>query len=310
MPPWSLSQLRVLEALAAEGSLQAAAARLHRTHPTLHVALAKMEQAVGFALFDRTGYRLELTKEGAAFLARARRVLAEVSDLESYAAGVAAGEESELRIVIGDISPLPPMLALLREFFSAHPHTRLHLQFEALSGPWEWLLEEQADLILHHIEAADPRFEAIPLSPVALIPVVAPGFLPFPVAEANIERMRELVQCVIRDSAKNPAPRSYFVLDGARTCTVSDQMMKREVILQGLGWGHMPDYLIADDLAAGRLISLANRWFRGSVVQLVAARKADRPQGPVASELWDTLQQRKPGAHERRLTRADSSRSR
>jgi len=66
-------------------------------------------------------------------------------------------------------------------------------------------------------------------------------------------------------------------------------MMKKEVILQGLGWGHMPDYLVADELADGRLLSFANAYFRGGSVQLVAARKAGMPQGPVASELWAAL---------------------
>jgi DNA-binding transcriptional LysR family regulator len=103
--------------------------------------------------------------------------------------------------------------------------------------------------------------------------------------------MRELVQCVIRDSAAKPDPRSYFVLDGARTCTVSDQMMKKEVIVQGLGWGHMPDYLVTDELANGRLISFANQYFRGSVVHLVAARKVGKPHGPIAAKLWDTLRE-------------------
>jgi DNA-binding transcriptional LysR family regulator len=290
MIPLSLSQLRVLDAIVAAGSLQAAAARLNRTHPTLHTSLNKMEQALGFRLFDRGGYRLELTVAGAAFLSRARRVLAEMSDLQTYAARMAAGDESELRVVIGDLSPLPTMLGLLRKFFAGHRQTHLHLQFEALSGPWELLLEERVDLILHHVPEGDARFETIALGRVSLIPVVAPGFLPFPVAAATVERMRELVQCVIRDSARNPSPRSYFVLEGARSCTVSDQMMKKEVILQGLGWGHMPDFLIRDELAEGRLVSFANRYFRGGVAQLVAARKVGKPQGPIASKLWQALE--------------------
>jgi len=285
----SLAQLRVLDALVATGSLQAAAARLNRTHPTLHTSLNKMEQALGFRLFDRGGYRLELTSTGAAFLSRARRVLAEMSDLQTYALQMAAGDESELRVVIGDLSPIPKMLGLLRKFFAAHPRTRLHLQFEALSGPWELLLEEKVDLILHHVPEGDARFETIPLGRVSMIPVAAPGFLPFPATAATVERMRELVQCVIRDSAASPWTRSYFVLEGARTCTVSDQMMKKEVILQGLGWGHMPDYLIAEELADGRLVSFANRYFRGSVLQLTAARKVGKPHGPIASRLWQAL---------------------
>ena len=125
------------------GKNEAAAVRLHRTHPTLHASLKKMEESLGFKVFDRSAYRLRLTREGAAFLSRARRVLAEVTDLQIYAARMAAGEESELQVVIGDLSPLPKMLALLRSFFAAHPQTRLHLQFETHSAPWELLAEEK-----------------------------------------------------------------------------------------------------------------------------------------------------------------------
>lgn len=285
----SFNQLRTLDAIVSEGSLQSAATKLGRTHPTIHTALNKMEQAIGFKLFDRAGYRLTLTRDGSALLARARRVLSEMDDLAAFAEQIAAGEESELRVVIGDLSPVSDMLRMLKQFFATHPQTRLHLQFETLSAPWEMLVNDRADLILHHVPDGDARFETLPLHSVTLIPVAAPGFLPFPIAAATIERMRDLTQCVIRDSATLPQPRNYFTLEGARTCTVSDQIMKKEVIRQGLGWGHLPDYLAAKELADGRLVALNNDYFRGSVVNLVAARKAGRPHGPIASKLWESL---------------------
>src|SRR5215471_3574317 len=195
MLPLSLAQLRVLEAIVSAGSLQGAAIKLGRTHPTLHTALNNMERTIGFKLFDRTGYRLVLTPDGAAFLQRARRVLSEMDDLTAFAEHVAAGEEGELRVVVGDLSPLSEMLELLKTFFAAHPQTRLHLQFETLSAPWELLIDAQVDLILHHVPDGDARFETLPLRRVSLVPVAAPGFLPFPIAAATPERMRDLVQC-------------------------------------------------------------------------------------------------------------------
>lgn len=285
----TLAQLRVLDAVIAEGSLQAAAIRLRRTHPTLHTTLTNIESQLGFSLFDRTGYRLVLTAPGAAFLVRARRLLEAMEELQRFATHLAAGEEPELRVVIGDLSPLPEMLSLLRSFFADRPATRLHLQFEALSGPWELLLNDQADLILHHVDRSDPRFETLDLRRIRLIPVAAPHFLPFAVADASPDRMRAMVQCVIRDSARHSASKSYFVLEGAPTCSVSDQLMKKEVILQGLGWGHMPDFLVEAELRDGRLVSLANRFFRGGEIELVAARRAERRHGPAASALWTLL---------------------
>jgi DNA-binding transcriptional LysR family regulator len=167
----TLAQLRSIDAVVSEGSLQAAALRLGRTHPTLHTAITNVERQIGFRLFDRAGYRMVLTPAGEAFLARARRVLTEMKDLQVYTAQLAAGEESELRVVIGDLSPLPEMLSLLRDFFEGRPATRLHLQFAAISEPWELLMEDRADLILHHVDQSDPRFETIDLRRVRLIPV-------------------------------------------------------------------------------------------------------------------------------------------
>lgn len=100
------------------------------------------------------------------------------------------------------------MLALLKGFFTEHAQTRLNLRFETLSAPWELMEQDRADLILHHVEHGDGRFETLPLGRVTLIPVVAQGFLPFPAESATVERMREFTQCVIRDkdqpSSKSP----------------------------------------------------------------------------------------------------------
>jgi DNA-binding transcriptional LysR family regulator len=200
------------------------------------------------------------------------------------------GEESELRVVIGDVSPLPETLGLLRRFFDGCPGTKLHLHFEAISGPVERLLDGEADLILHHIDKADPRLEFLDLFAVKILPVVAPKFLRFPVSKSIApEQMRDYVQCVIRDTARHSQPRDYFLIEGARSWTVSDQLMKKELILQGMGWGHMPRYLIEQNLRDGSLLSIAGRHFRGGQAELVVARRRHAPHGPIANRLWQFI---------------------
>jgi DNA-binding transcriptional LysR family regulator len=75
----------------------------------------------------------------------------------------------------------------------------------------------------------------------------------------------------------------------ARTWTVSDQLMKRELILQGMGWGHMPKYLIEGDLLNKRLLDLTGKHLKGGQVDLVAARLRTAPHGPVAMRLWSYI---------------------
>jgi DNA-binding transcriptional LysR family regulator len=251
-----------------------------------------LEDRLGLNLLDRSGYRVSLTEPGRSFHERARILLAEFRALQNHAAHLARGEESELKVVIGDLCPMSQTLALLRRFFDGCPGTRLHLHFEAISGPWERLFDGEADLILHHIDKTDPRFEFMDLFHVRLVPVVAPGFLRFPVSRTiTPEQMRDYVQCVIRDTARHSPSRAYYLVEGARTWNVSDQQMKRELILQGMGWGHMPTYLIDEDLRDRRLLDITGKYLKGGEGEVAAARRRDAVHGPVANRLWRYIEE-------------------
>jgi DNA-binding transcriptional LysR family regulator len=283
----TLQQLECFDAVVREGTFQAAAEKMRRAQPSVSAAVKNLENQLGLVLLDRSGYRVALTDAGRSFHERARVFLHDLRMLKTQAAQLAMGEESELRIVVGDLCPLPQTLALLHRFFNECPGTRLHLFFEAITGPWERLLDGDADLILHHVDKTDPRLEFMDLFSVRVVPVVAPGFLRFPVSRSiTPEQMRDYVQCVIRDTVRHTPSRDYFRIEGARTWTVSDQLMKRELILRGMGWGHMPKFLIEQDLQRKRLIDISGRHLRGGKTEIVAARRRQSPHGPVASRLW------------------------
>jgi DNA-binding transcriptional LysR family regulator len=286
----TLHQLQCFEAIVSEGSFQAAAEKLSRAQPSVSSSVKNLENQLQLTLLDRSGYRVTLTEAGRSFYQRTRLFLQEAKRLGDHAAQLAMGEESELRVVIGDLCPLPETLRLLRSFFDRCPGTGLHLHFEAISGPWERLFEDEADLIFHHINKSDPRLEFVDLVAVEVVPVVAPNFLAFPISKLiTPEQMRDYVQCVIRDTARHSKPADYFLIEGARSWTVSDQLMKRELILQGMGWGHMPQFMIEADLRAGSLIAITGHYFKGGRREVVAARRRDTPHGPVANRLWEFI---------------------
>jgi DNA-binding transcriptional LysR family regulator len=283
----TLHQLLCFEAVVTEGTFQAAAEKLRRSQPTVSSSVKNLEHQLQLSLLDRSGYRVTLTEAGRSFFERTQVFLHEMHRLRDHAVQLAMGEESELRVVIGDLCPLPEILGLLRRFFDGCPGTRLHLHFEALSGPWERLFDGEADLIFHHIDKADPRLEFIELFAVELVPVVAPDFLRFPISDSiTPEQMRDYAQCVIRDTARRSPARDYFLVEGARSWTVSDQLMKRELIVQGMGWGHMPRYLIEQNLRDATLLPINGRYFKGGKSELVAARRRNTPHGPIAHRLW------------------------
>lgn len=295
MAEFTLHDLMCFDAVVRAGGFQAAAAQLHRSHPAVFAAVARLEGQLGLELLDRSGYRVRPTDVGRSLQGKAQPLLRELHNLRTHAEQLAMGEESELRVVIGDLCPRPQILGLLSRFFAECPHTRLHLFYESVGGPVERLLDGEADLILHGIERRDPRLEWLPLCEVPFVPVVAAGFLPFPITRSIApDRMRDFTQCIIRDTASHSPPINHFMIEGAHQCTVPDQLMKKEIIAQGMAWGHMPLFLIEEELRDGRLQSIAGRHFPGSIEHLVAARRRDRPHGPVATRLWSHIQEQAP----------------
>lgn len=295
MNRFTLHELYCFVAVVEEGGFQAAATVLNRSHAAVFAALAKLERQFGIALLDRSGYRVCPTEAGLSLYRRAQSLLREAEALSLHARQMAMGEETELNIVIGDLCPRSKILGLLSRFFANFPNTRLQIHYEAVTGPWERLQKGEADLILHRIDKSDLQLEWIDIGTVSLVPVVAPGFLPFPISDAiTPEQMRELTQCVLRDTAQHTEPRSYYVVGGAFQCNVADHEMKKDFILQGMAWGHLPRFMIEEELRDGRLLSIAGRHFPGITEELVVGRRRDRPHGPVAERLWEELEAQTP----------------
>lgn len=283
----TLQQMLTLDAVVNQGSVQAGARHLHKTHPSVITALKKLEDELGFALLDRSGYRSVLTEEGKAFHKSVRRILGDLQELKNQAKQLRLGEETELNIVLGDITPMTNALSVLRRFAEDYPHTRLNLFFENLYGPNEWLLDGNADLIVHHIDKSDPRYEYRDFCKVPVVPVVAPGFVPFPGSDKiRYTDMKGYTQCIIRDTAVRGGNKNYFVLDDSPHITVGDQYTKKEVILQRMAWGHMPLFLIENELKSGELISLEGKHIKGNTLDIVVARLGTGEKGLMAERLW------------------------
>jgi DNA-binding transcriptional LysR family regulator len=70
--------------------------------------------------------------------------------------------------------------------------------------------------------------------------------------------------------------------------------MKKEVIQQGMGWGHLPEFLIERELREGRLVAITGKHFSGGRAEIVAARRRNVPHGPIAGRLWRYIEEQAP----------------
>jgi DNA-binding transcriptional LysR family regulator len=116
--------VRLLEAFRAvvdHRSVTAAAGALGVTQPAVSTQIARLEEAIGFALFERSGGRLKPTPEGMLFYAEATRVLGEVDRLQSATAQIREGQAGRLAIASHPWAAISLLPRLVSQFLAERP---------------------------------------------------------------------------------------------------------------------------------------------------------------------------------------------
>ena len=101
--------------------------------------------------------------------------------------------------------------------------------------------------------------------------------------------MQPYTQCIIRDTSTHSEKLTRFVLTDSPHITVGDQYTKKEVILQGMAWGHMPFFLIENELKQGKLLSIEGKYIKGITREIVIARLSANTKGMMAERLWQSF---------------------
>jgi DNA-binding transcriptional LysR family regulator len=118
-----LRHLRAFLAIAEEGTITRAAARLHVTQPALSRTLRQLEAHLGARLIDRSTHHLELTAAGHAFQARAAAAVTAVDEaLDPGGAGTWPLRLGHAWSALGEHTT-----PLLRRWKREHPDTPLQL---------------------------------------------------------------------------------------------------------------------------------------------------------------------------------------
>jgi DNA-binding transcriptional LysR family regulator len=116
--------VRLLEAFRAvvdHRSVTAAAGAMGVTQPAVSTQIARLEEAIGFALFERSGGRLKPTPEGMLFYAEATRVLGEVDRLQAATAQIREGQAGRLAIASHPWAAISLLPRLVSQFLAERP---------------------------------------------------------------------------------------------------------------------------------------------------------------------------------------------
>lgn len=123
-------ELRNIEyflAVAAEGSMRAAAKKLGLTQPALTKAMRRLEDEAGVSLFDRRSRGVSLTVYGQCFLRHARNIRAGMADAESEIQSLKSGTSGLVRIGAGPSWQTRVLPEAIARFRDSRPDVQLHV---------------------------------------------------------------------------------------------------------------------------------------------------------------------------------------
>jgi DNA-binding transcriptional LysR family regulator len=298
-----LEALQTLDAIDRRGSFAAAAEELFRVPSAITYTIKKVEEQLNIKLFDRDKQRAKLTPTGKLMLEKGREILRQVQQLEAQARQIETGWENQLRVVIDTILPPEPFWPLFNALKQQQPWLNVHIMDEALSGSWEALTSDRADIIIgvSGDEPAGANCQRHCLGHLSMLLCCSPDH---PAAQLeqpiNREQLTDYTHIVVSDSAKHLPQRNVGLLGIRQTLSVSHLQQKVSALCHGIGISHLPRYLAEPLIQQGQLIHLetgthhpsspfymcwkpsqagkANNWLRQAIIdQQVLADLLDSP---------------------------------
>ncbi len=300
---FTLDQLQTFVAVAECGSFTAASRKLNRVQSAVSHAIQSLEQALNLQLFDRTQKLPRLTDAGAALLADAQRVLANVEGLSGRAKEINGLVEPDVRLAIEQVFPNELLIHCLKQFHDRFPSTSVTLYGDGLGAPQQSLEDHSSAVAIY-----SPVTQTVPgisLSFFGHVPITVVAAVAHPLAQIEglitNGRLDEHVQLILADRAR----RTRGIVMGARTWSFVDQNSRLDFILNGFGWSLMPQHLARAHLDSGALVELQLEIYNGRrlLFPLYSAYRTDTPPGPATLWLLQQLRQQFEAWSEMQLTR-------
>jgi DNA-binding transcriptional LysR family regulator len=293
MDKLDLTAIRILRAIVEAGSFTGAADRLGLAPPMVSKHIARLERQLGARLIHRTSRRMSLTEAGAQFDAQCRQAL-DILDAAVGSVGQASlAPRGELKISAPVWCATPRFAQVLAAFRSHYPEVRLDLH---LDNRLVDLVSEGFDVALRLTAEPQPNLVARRLCDVPFLLVATPQLLarwragaeagavpPLPMVVPNYLQLERLPLPALKTG---PATRMDPVMKS------SDTTLTHHAVMAHMGAALLPDWLVGEDLAAGRLVRVHQvepADLLGTLHAVVASR---RQMPPKLRCFMDFLQER------------------
>jgi DNA-binding transcriptional LysR family regulator len=256
----TLTQLRVLDAIARHGSFTRAGEELHMAQPTVSVHMKKLTETIGVPLVQPVGKKVQLTAVGEEVRATCIRIFEAFSDLHESISDLHGLRSGRLRIGTTTAGECL-MPQLLAAFVRKHPAIEVSVHVSSRQALVERLDDNADDLYLF---ANPPTDDSLAVHPVLPNPLVAIGPASHPLAHEKsvaFERFaHEPLLMRERGSGTRLAVERLFAEHHLRPHTkmeLGSNETIREAIVAGLGVSLVYRYALGFDLDPRRIAILA-----------------------------------------------------
>lgn len=173
-PTSAPSEMAFFSLLVRTGSFSAAAREMNVTTAAVSKRMSQMEARLGARLLHRTTRRISLTAEGEMYLANARRILAEIDDMEQMITGAVTAPKGLLRVNATLGFGRNHIAPLVSSFYKRYPDVQVQLQL-TVNPPM--LIEDACDVCIRFGEPPDTRVIARRIASNRRLICGAPAYL-------------------------------------------------------------------------------------------------------------------------------------
>ena len=242
--------------------------------------VAELEQHLRCQLLHRTTRRVGLSSDGAQYLARCQRILAELEAADEALRGSRASVQGRLRVDVPVVFGRALLLPALPKFTARYPDLQLEVQFNDRVID---LIAEEVDLVVRVGAVREPHLVARRVVTTRLLTCAAPEYLRAHGGVATPEELRrhKLVGHLAAGSRR--AHKWLFQRGTARKqlslpFNVAFNSVEAQIMaaIRGAGVVQTMDLVVAEALATGRLEVVLRDWSAPGAPISVVCRSALR----------------------------------